>query len=174
MKIKILSGSLLLVALIFFFCIKSKKEIIILSAPAGNRYAEIDKNGSTVIPNGRLLTPSGKSIMVAPHPYGLTLSRDGNIAVTANSGTSPLSITIIRDILSDTPRVQQIPPGPVTDKGVLASVLPFPRIINKYLYPAARKIKSLFSILPQGEKPVLSTALLRLKMTDIYTAILAT
>ena len=60
--------------------------------------------------------------MVAPHPYGLTLSPDGNTAVTANSGTSPLSITIIRNILSENPEVQQIPPGPATDKGVLASV----------------------------------------------------
>jgi len=33
----------------------------------------------------------------------LTLSPDGNIAVTANSGTSPLSITIVRNILSQHP-----------------------------------------------------------------------
>jgi len=44
------------------------------------------------------------------------------VAVTANSGTSPLSITIIRDILSDNPEVQQVPPGEETDRGVLASV----------------------------------------------------
>ncbi len=75
-----------------------------------------------MIPNGRYISPAGKSIVTAPHPYGLTLSPDGNIAVTANSGTSPLSITIIRDILSDHPEVQQLPPGPATDKGVLASV----------------------------------------------------
>jgi len=94
----------------------------IASAPAGSRFVKIDKTGETVIPNGRLLTPAGKSIVVAPHPFGLTLSPDGNTAVTANSGTSPLSITIIRDILSEHPEVQQIPPGPATDRGVLASV----------------------------------------------------
>ena len=44
------------------------------------------------------------------------------MAVTANSGTSPLSITIVRNILSDDPQVQQVPPGPATDEGVLASV----------------------------------------------------
>ncbi|NLB92818.1 MAG: bifunctional YncE family protein/alkaline phosphatase family protein [Bacteroidales bacterium] len=94
----------------------------VANAPAGNRFVEISKTGETVIPNGRILTPAGKSIVVAPHPYGLTLSPDGNTVVTANSGTSPLSITIIRNILSENPEVQQVPPGPSTDRGVLASV----------------------------------------------------
>ena len=94
----------------------------IISAPAGKQLTHIEKTGTTVIPNGRLLTPAGKSIVVAPHPYGLTLSPDGNTVVTANSGISPLSITIIRNILSENPEVQQVPPGPATDEGVLASV----------------------------------------------------
>ncbi len=93
----------------------------IITAPAGDLYAAVDPTGKTIIPNGRILTPAGKSIVVAPHPYGLTLSHDGNTAITANSGTGPLSITIIRNILSY-PEVQQVPPGPATDKGVLASV----------------------------------------------------
>ncbi|HKK11654.1 MAG TPA: hypothetical protein VJ945_02410, partial [Flavobacteriaceae bacterium] len=100
----------------------TKKPLWILSAPSGNEFTKIDKSGKTVIPNGRYVTPIGKSIVTAPHPYGLTLSPNDNIAVTANSGTSPLSITIIRDILSKNPQVQQVPPGPKTDKGVLASV----------------------------------------------------
>jgi len=94
----------------------------IISAPAGSEFTRIDKTGKTVIPNGRYITPAGKSILTAPHPYGLTLSPDGQVAVTANSGTNPLSITIVRNILSQHPEVQQIPPGPATDKGVLASV----------------------------------------------------
>ena len=100
----------------------AEKPYWVLSAPSGNEYTKIDKDGKTVIPNGRYITPIGKSIVTAPHPYGLTLSPNGNIAVTANSGTSPLSITIIRNILSEHPEVQQIPPGPSTDNGVLASV----------------------------------------------------
>lgn len=99
-----------------------EKNLWIISAPAGREFTKIDKTGKTVIPNGRILTPAGKSIITAPHPYGLTLSSDGNIAVTANSGTAPLSITIIRKLLSEHPEVQQIPPGPSTEKGVLASV----------------------------------------------------
>ncbi len=117
---------LLLVALLLVGCIKKKdlpeNTLWIASAPAGAEFTKIDKEGKTIIPNGRYITPIGKSISTAPHPYGLTLSPDGTIAVTANSGTSPLSITIVRNILSDQPEVQQVPPGPSTDKGVLASV----------------------------------------------------
>ena len=94
----------------------------VVSSPSGNQYTEINKSGKTVIPNGRFLTPYGKSIEVAPHPYGLTLSADGTIAVTANSGISPISISIIRNLKSDDPTVLQVPPGATTDKGVLASV----------------------------------------------------
>ncbi len=109
---------------IFFFACSTQKtpDPWIASAPAGSAYVDIDHQGETVIPNGRILNPAGKSIVVAPHPFGLTLSPDGNTVVTANSGTSPLSITIIRDILSKNPEVQQVPPGSSTDKGVLASV----------------------------------------------------
>jgi YVTN family beta-propeller protein len=96
--------------------------IWLISAPAGNQFTKINRKGKTILPNGRYITPAGKSIITAPHPYGLTLSPDGNTAVTANSGISPLSITIVRNILSKHPDVQQVPPGTSTDAGVLASV----------------------------------------------------
>ncbi len=94
----------------------------VVSSPSGSLYTHINKSGKTVTPNGRFITPYGKSVVVAPHPYGLTLSPDGTVAVTANSGTSPISVSIIKDIRSDHPSVLQVPPGPSTDKGVLASV----------------------------------------------------
>ena len=97
-------------------------KIWIISSPAGNEFVTINETGKTVLPNGRFITPYGKSITVAPHPYGLAFSSDGNIAVTANSGINPLSITIIRNILAENPDIQQVPPGSDTDKGVLASV----------------------------------------------------
>jgi DNA-binding beta-propeller fold protein YncE len=122
--VKTITQLLVILLLSAFSCQNDSKDeaLWIISAPAGNKYTKIDKSGETVIPNGRLIAPAGKSIITAPHPYGLTLSPNGNIAVTANSGTSPLSITIVRNILSEHPEVQQIPPGPYTDKGVLASV----------------------------------------------------
>jgi len=94
----------------------------IFSAPASSRYTRIEKTGTSIIPNGRLLTPIGNCYTVAPHPYGLAISNDGNTAVTANSGTNPISITIIRNLNSVNPDIQQIPPSPAGDKGVLESV----------------------------------------------------
>lgn len=90
-----------------------------ISAPAGNEQTKIDKNGKTVIPNGRFLTPRGKQIMTAPHPYGLILSPDGKTVVTANSGIVPFSISVINNILEENPQVKQIPEGAKNDKGIL-------------------------------------------------------
>ena len=99
MKFKLILFSLCLV--LADSCSENKESVPwIISAPAGNRYVSIDASHETIIPNGRIVAPAGKSIVVAPHPYGLTISPDGNTAVTANSGTGPLSITIIRNILS--------------------------------------------------------------------------
>jgi len=109
--------------LLFNTCNSKKNEPVwITTVPAEDRYCEIDRSGKSVIPNGRFIQPAGTCISVAPHPYGLALSHDGNIAVTANSGTNPLSITIIRGLKTQQRVVQQIPPGQDTDKGILASV----------------------------------------------------
>lgn len=84
---------------------------VYLEAPAGERYAERNPDGVTVLPSGRLLTPHGKQIVVAPHPYGLALSPDGKTLVTSNSGTGPFSITILTDLDAPAPTKAQIPPG---------------------------------------------------------------
>lgn len=81
-----------------------------LRAPAGTRPTQINPAAETVLPNGRLITPRGILLKVAPHPYGLALSPDGKILVTANGGTSPFSASIITDLASVSPQVAQIPP----------------------------------------------------------------
>ncbi|KAF0142941.1 MAG: 40-residue YVTN family beta-propeller repeat protein [Stygiobacter sp.] len=113
---------LFLAFVIFVPTLFAQNNLWILSAPAYKEFTKIDRAGTTVIPNGRFITPLGNQITTAPHPYGLVLSPDGNTAVTANSGTGPLSITIIKNILSGNPQVMQVPPGASTDKGVLESV----------------------------------------------------
>jgi YVTN family beta-propeller protein len=89
------------------------------SAPAGAQYTKIDKEGATVLPNGRLITPTGKQITVAPHPFGLTLSPNGKTIITANSGVGPFSISIITDYNSVSPSVKQIPETMKPEKGLL-------------------------------------------------------
>jgi DNA-binding beta-propeller fold protein YncE len=81
-----------------------------LQAPAGDRPVKIDPSGDTVLPNGRLITPRGTHVKVAPHPYGMALSPDGKALVTANSGTAPFSVSIITELQSLQPTVVQIPP----------------------------------------------------------------
>lgn len=118
----------------------------VVSSPAFDKYTRIDKAGITVIPNGRFIAPYGKTIEVAPHPYGLTLSADGSVAVTANSGTSPISISIIRNLKSDHPSVIQVPPGSSTDKGVLASVFMGLAISpdNKVVYVSGGQLNKIY------------------------------
>jgi len=82
-----------------------------LSAPAADRPVKIDPAGETILPNGRLITPLGRQVKVAPHPYGLTISPDGKTLVTANSGTHPFSVSIITQLDTPEPQVAQIPPG---------------------------------------------------------------
>ncbi len=92
----------------------------IIEAPADIRYCKINKKGNTIIPNGRIIRPAGESFIVAPHPFGLTLRDD--IAITANSGVNPLSITILKGITTSKPEIIQIPDSANTDKGVIESV----------------------------------------------------
>jgi len=103
-------------------CSHGDEKLSVLSAPAGNHAVAINKAGITVIPNGRFLTPAGRSVEVAPHPYGLAISDDMDVAVTANSGVSPISISIIKGLLSGRSTVIQVPPGARSDQGILASV----------------------------------------------------
>lgn len=103
-------------------CKQNEPPVWVASAPAGARYTAIQKDGETILPNGRIITPLGKQILVAPHPFGLTLSPDGQTVVTSNSGTGPFSISVIRNYNTDQPEVRQIPEGFQPDKGVLESV----------------------------------------------------
>ncbi len=97
----------------------TQSKVWVSSAPAGSAFTQIKKEGATVLPNGRLITPRGKQIMVAPHPFGLVLSPDGKTIITANSGVGPFSISIIQDFNTATPLVKQIPESLSPEKGLL-------------------------------------------------------
>jgi YVTN family beta-propeller protein len=116
---------LFLIPIILLAACKAKEETPatwIATAPAGDQYTLINKEGPTIIPNGRLLTPMGKQITVAPHPFGLTLSPDGNTIITSNSGTGPFSISIIKDYNTGNPLVKQIPETANEEEGLLEAV----------------------------------------------------
>jgi YVTN family beta-propeller protein len=116
-------GAALLIGLSLVGCRqKAQDGVWIISPPALLEQTKIDRQGQTVIPNGRVITPRGRQVEVAPHPYGLVLSPDGGVAVTANCGVRPFSVSIITGIQGENPSVRQIPKGFDTDEGVLASV----------------------------------------------------
>ena len=124
-----------------------KPPAYLISAPAGSRYTQIDRTGTTVLPNGRLLTPRGRQIETAPHPYGLVLSPDGQTVVTANSGTNPFSISILQNVLGANPTATQIPKGAKTDNGILEACFMGLAITpdNRTVYVAGGETNKIFS-----------------------------
>lgn len=90
-----------------------------IEAPAGNLPTQINEKGKTILPNGRIISPLGKQIITAPHPFGLAISPDGKTAVTSNSGIRPFSITIIKNFNSENPEIIQVPKGYKNDEGIL-------------------------------------------------------
>src|SRR5262245_38180743 len=83
-------------------------------SPAGDlaarRVINIGGFSGVVLPNGRFITPVGTELSTrAPKPYGMALSPDGNTLATVNSGTTPFSITLFKNIRSGNPSIFLIP-----------------------------------------------------------------
>lgn len=92
-----------------------------LCSPSENQPTRIDIAGETIIPNGRIITPLGRQVKVAPHPYGLALAPDGQTLVTSG-GRRPFSISVAEHLGSAAPQVVQIPPGASSDDDDIPSV----------------------------------------------------
>ncbi|MFA6244800.1 MAG: YncE family protein, partial [Candidatus Hydrogenedentales bacterium] len=92
-------------------------EEVVMRSPSGERYVEMDVAGTTILPNGRFITPSGPMIRVQPHPYGLTMSPDGRWVIAACSQGPQLSILDVSDPAA--PKVAMIPEEGADSKGVL-------------------------------------------------------
>ena len=84
---------------------------LVMKAPAGERYVELNPAGTTVLPNGRLISPAGRSYRIHPHPYGMTLSPDGRWLITANSGR-PICLSVLDVSKQPDPTIYQIPDEP--------------------------------------------------------------
>ena len=84
-----------------------------LQAPAGILKASniLSAGAGPVLPNGRMLTPRGRHVRVAAHPYGLALSPDGQTLVASCNGTEPFAVSIItglKEANGAPPSLQQI------------------------------------------------------------------
>ena len=51
--------------------------------------------GETLLPNGRLLTPTGTQTEVAPYPFALALTPDGRRVVVACTGADEQSLQLL-------------------------------------------------------------------------------
>lgn len=81
---KILLCTLICLANISVFAqVKEKK---ILEVPGRDQYAQINLNGTTVLPSGRYITPAGTMVRITNDPFGMSLSPDGKKAVTLHNG----------------------------------------------------------------------------------------
>ena len=79
-----------------------------LHAPSVETYAVQDPAGRTILSNGRYLTPVGRHTPVGRMPYGLAMSRDGNMLFVASAGVGQI-ITGWRDAKPTVVAVK--PPG---------------------------------------------------------------
>lgn len=76
----------LLLLLTAVYIAPAQKSVKILTVPAGNQFAQIHPDGTTILPSGRLLTPAGKLIRITNDPFGMALSPDGKKSVTLHNG----------------------------------------------------------------------------------------
>ncbi len=87
--------------ILFLFSVLScgrKPFVSTLQVPGYDRYCEI-KKGESVIPNGRIIKPTGELVLISPDPFGMTLSPDGRLALAVHSNS--LSVINTQN-LSDT------------------------------------------------------------------------
>ena len=57
-----------------------------LTVPGKTAYTHIDKNGVSVLPSGRYVTPAGQTIQIAHGPFGMAISADGSKTVSLHNG----------------------------------------------------------------------------------------
>ncbi|MFZ1291021.1 MAG: bifunctional YncE family protein/alkaline phosphatase family protein [Melioribacteraceae bacterium] len=67
--------------------INCTEKVKILQVPGKDEFCRIDTNGGiSVLPSGRYATPAGEFLRITHDPYGLSISPDGNKAVTLHNG----------------------------------------------------------------------------------------
>ena len=109
---------------------------MVMRAPARDQYPTQNPEGTSILPNGRLITPSGAMFRVRPHPYGLTMSGDGRWVVAVSSDGPQLSILDMKN--PGAPEIFFIPDDQNAGEGVLDAAFMGLAIApdNKTLYVA--------------------------------------
>lgn len=77
-------------------------------APAGNAPAAPRPGAVSVLPGGRLLDPHGRQFSAGPSPFGLAVSPNGKMIVTADIGPGSYGVTVLRKDSEARYRARQI------------------------------------------------------------------
>jgi YVTN family beta-propeller protein len=95
--------------------------------PAADRLTSREPGGVfAILPDGKFVRPTGRQLVVAPHPYGLALSSSGDLLVAASCGTAPFALTLVTNLARREPTVRVLTPDsglgfPVLYHGVAIS-----------------------------------------------------
>jgi YVTN family beta-propeller protein len=78
--------------------------------PAGTRPAARRPGAESILPGGRMISPLGRQFQTGPGAFGLAISPDGKLAVTANGGPHRSSLTVL-DMTGRNWQVRQLDAG---------------------------------------------------------------
>ena len=90
---------------IFSFALQAQKSVSTLQVPGHNEFSTINRNGHSVIPSGRYITPAGQAVPVTNGAYGLALSPDEKTALILHHNGA---ISVV-DLSGATPTVERLP-----------------------------------------------------------------
>jgi DNA-binding beta-propeller fold protein YncE len=79
-------GFFLIFLISLAFQTPAQRLLKILTVPGKDAYTNINKNGKTVLPSGRLVTPAGQTIQITHDPFGMAISPDGTKTITLHNG----------------------------------------------------------------------------------------
>ncbi|MBI4891930.1 MAG: hypothetical protein HY821_14990 [Acidobacteria bacterium] len=83
--------------------------------PAGTRPTARRPGAETILPGGRIVAPLGRQFNLGPGAFGLALSPDGKLAVTANGGPDRYSLSVL-DMSSEPWKVSSLNTRPREEK----------------------------------------------------------
>lgn len=93
-------------ALTLFLSLSAFSQTHYLHAPAINEYARHDPKGITILPDGRLLQPTGRHLPLARWPHGMAISPDGETVFVASEGVGQL----IKNLTGEAPVITHLDP----------------------------------------------------------------
>lgn len=109
-----------LITLFFTASFAQQKIYKTLQVPGRNKPTAINKNGVSILPSGRLISPAGKLSLITNDPFGLSVSPDGKKAVSLHNGVLTLFL-LDKDSSIRIPDYEGKIPSPFTNGSLLGA-----------------------------------------------------